>query len=127
MALYPLKVYAVLTNGIYLYDLQKNELQPVIEGDYRELAGGQDFVKDAPLNLVFIADFSIYELKKITGEKCLWLASLDAGHCSQNVYLYCASENMKCVVRAGIKEQEFLKLLNLNDKFRFIVAQTIGY
>lgn len=127
MALYPLKTFAVLSNGIYLYNPQKHQLEPVVKGDYRNLAGLQDFVKSAPLNLVFIADYSVYEARKITGEKRIYLASLDAGHCSQNVYLYCASEGMKCVVRAGANEKELLKLLNLNENHQFIVAQTVGY
>lgn len=127
LGLYPLKTYAVLSNGIYLYDPAKHELQPVVEGDYRNLAGLQPFVEIAPLNLVFIADYNVYKERNIPAEKYLYLASLDAGHCTQNVYLYCASENMKAVVRAGAKEKELLALLGLDDNNQFIVAQTIGY
>ncbi len=127
LGLYPLKTYAVLSNGIYLYDPAKHELQPVVEGDYRNLAGLQPFVETAPLNLVFVADYNVYKERNIPAEKYLYLASLDAGHCTQNVYLYCASENMKAVVRAGAKEKELLALLGLDDNNQFIVAQTIGY
>jgi SagB-type dehydrogenase family enzyme len=127
MALYPLKTYAVLSNGIYLYNTQKHQLEPIAKGDFRNLTGSQDFVKSAPLNLIFIADNSVYEAKKIPIEKRLYLAALDAGHCTQNVYLYCAAENMKCVVRAGANEKELLKVLGLNETHQFIVAQTLGY
>ncbi|MCE5331421.1 MAG: SagB/ThcOx family dehydrogenase [Bacteroidales bacterium] len=128
MALYPLQTYALLANGIYFYNPQKHQLEPVVEGDFRELAGKQDFVKGAPLNLVFIADYKTYEgEKKVEADKRVWLASLDAGHCTQNVYLYCASEGLKCVVRAGAQETELLKVLKLDDKYQFIVAQTVGY
>ncbi len=92
------------------------------------MAGQQDFVKTAPLNLVFIADYKVNEGdRKVDAEKRLWLASLDAGHSTQNVYLYCASESLKCVVRAGAKEMELLQTIGLNDKYQFIVAQTVGY
>lgn len=128
MALYPLEAYAILANGIYLYTPEKHELQPIAEGDYRELAGLQPFVKTAPLNLVFIANYDKYNGERpLPQEKWLYLASLDAGHCTQNVYLYCASEGLKAVVRAGAQEQELLKLLNLGENHQFIVAQTIGY
>ena len=128
VALYPLKTYAVLANGIYLYSPEKHELQPIVEGDYRELAGLQPFVKSAPLNLVFIADYSKYQGDRpIPQEKWLYLASLDAGHCTQNVYLYCASEDMKAVVRAGAQEEKLLELLNPGENHQFIVAQSIGY
>ncbi len=127
MALYPLKTYAVLSTGIYFYNTLKHQLEPVVKGDFRNLAGSQDFVKIAPLNLIFIADYSVYEARKIPIEKRLYLAALDAGHCTQNVYLYCASENIKCVVRAGANEKELLKVLGLNETHQFIVAQTVGY
>ena len=128
VALYPLKVYAFLEKGIYLYDPAKHELQPVVEGDYRELAGLQPFVGSAPLNLVFVADYTKYQGNRpMPQEKWLYLASLDAGHCTQNVYLYCASEELKAVVRAGAQEEKILELLNLQENHQFIVAQTIGY
>lgn len=128
MALYPIQVYAVMANGIYFYNPHKHVLEPVVKGDFRKLAGLQDYVYTAPLNIVYIADYKAYEGKRpIEPEKRLWLASIDAGHCSQNVYLYCASEGLKCVVRAGAKEKELLETLGLDSKHQFIVAQTVGY
>lgn len=128
MALYPLQTYVFLANGIYLYNPKKHNLEPIVEGDYRELTGRQDFVKTAPLNLVFIADYKAYEgTRKVEESRRLWMASLDAGHCTQNVYLYCASEGLKSVVRASAQETELLKLLKLDNKYQFIVAQTVGY
>jgi SagB-type dehydrogenase family enzyme len=127
MAMYPLETYAVLANGIYLYNPEAHELQPVVEGDYRNLSGLQPFVENAPLNLVFIANYEKYAPRELSEERSLYLAALDAGHCTQNVYLYCASEGLKSVVRAGAKEQELLEVLNLDEKHHFIVAHTVGY
>lgn len=129
LALYPLETYAVLANGIYRYDPVAHELQPVLEGDHRPLAGLQDFVYQAPLNLVFVADYGKYQGdRKVPQEKWLYLASLDAGHCTQNVYLYCSAKGLKSVVRAGAKERELLRALGLDDgNHQFIVAQTVGY
>jgi len=128
MALYPLQTYAVLPNGIYFYNPWKHQLEPIAQGDYRELTGLQNFVKDAPLNLLFIADFNVYDGKiKVAEANRIPLASLDAGHCTQNVYLYCASEGLKTVVRAGAKADELYKVLKLDAKYKFILAQTVGY
>ncbi|MDL2223256.1 nitroreductase family protein, partial [Bacteroidales bacterium OttesenSCG-928-M11] len=114
--------------GIYLYDPNKHELQAVLEGDFRELAGFQPFVYNAPLNLVFIADYKRYDGdRKIPEDRRLHMAALDAGHCTQNIYLYCASENLKTVVRGGAHEKELLNLLGLDENYQFIVAQTVGY
>lgn len=120
MALYPLQTYAVLANGIYFYNPQKHQLEPVVKGDYRELTGLQGFVKNAPLNLLFIA-------KGKSATDNFLKAFMDSGYCGQNVYLYCASEGLKCVVRAGAKEAELLKVLNLGANYKFVLAQTVGY
>lgn len=134
LALYPLKVYAIMAEGIYLYDAAAHELSPVVEGDHRELAGGFPAARTAPLNLVFIADYSRY---RNTGNEMIdgylkspeirvRFASLDAGHCTQNVYLYCATQGIKAVVRGGV-EAGLTELLGLDGDHEFIVAQTIGY
>jgi nitroreductase len=120
MAQYPLQTYAVLANGIYFYNPQKHQLEPVVKGDYRNLAGKQTFVDTAPLNLLFIA-------KARNANDNFNMAMMDSGYCGQNVYLYCASEGLKCVVRAGAKEAELLKTMNLDASYKFILAQTVGY
>jgi nitroreductase len=120
MAQYPLQTYAVLANGIYFYNPQKHQLEPLVKGDFRSLAGKQTFVDKAPLNLLFIA-----KARNATDD--FRMAMMDSGYCGQNVYLYCASEGLKCVVRAGAKEAELLKAMNMETGYKFILAQTVGY
>ncbi|NDP22825.1 MAG: SagB/ThcOx family dehydrogenase [Paludibacter sp.] len=120
MARYPLHTYAVLTNGIYFYNVEKHRLEPIVEGNFKSLAGRQDFVETAPLNLLFIA-------KARSETDNFNAAMLDSGYCGQNVYLYCASEGLKCVVRAGAQEVGLLKGMRLETGFKFILAQTVGY
>lgn len=120
MGLYPLQTYAVLPNGIYFYNPQKHQLEPVVKGDFRSIAGRQTYVDTAPLNILLIA-------KGKTATDNFSAAMLDSGYCGQNVYLYCASEGLKCVVRAGAKEAELLKSMNLEANYKFILAITVGY
>ena len=120
MGRYPLQTYAVLSNGIYFYNVIKHQLEPVVKGDFRNLAGKQTFVDTAPLNLLFIA-------KGKTAADNFTASIEDSGYCAQNVYLYCASEGLKTVVRAGAKEVELLKAMKLPDNYKFIMAQTVGY
>jgi SagB-type dehydrogenase family enzyme len=128
MAMYPIKTYAVLENGIYFYNPELHQLEPVIEGDYREITGLQPFVTTAPLNIVLIADYNVYNGERpVSEDRRLYLAALDAAHSCQNIYLYCASENLKTVERAGAKAEELIKILNLDENHQFIVAQTVGY
>ena len=120
MGLYPLQTYAVLANGIYFYNPQKHQLEPVVKGDFRNLAGTQNFVEVAPLNLLFIA-------KARNANDNFQSAIMDSGYCGQNVYLYCASEGLRSVVRASAKDVELLKAMNLGSNYKFILAQTVGY
>ena len=120
MAQYPLQTYAVLANGIYFYNPQKHQLEPLVKGDFRNLAGKQAFVDTAPLNLLYIA-------KARNANDNFQMAMMDVGFCGQNVYLYCASEGLKCVIRAGAREAELLKAMNLDSNYKFILAQTVGY
>ncbi len=120
MARYPLQTYAVLSNGIYFYNVQKHQLEPIVQGNFQKLAGRQSFVETAPLNLLYIA--------KARGENDDFNAAyMDSGYCGQNVHLYCASEGLKTVVRASAQESELLKVMGIETGYKFILAQTVGY
>lgn len=120
MARYPIQTYAILSNGIYFYNVNKHQLEPVVKGDYRSIAGTQTFVENAPLNLLYIAK-AINEKDTYAG------AMLDSGYCGQNVYLYCASEGLKTVVRGKANQEELFKALKIESGYKFILAQTVGY
>ena len=128
MAKYPIQTYAVLANGIYYYCPILHALIPYLEGDFRKLTGGQDFVEKAPLNIVMFADYSVYNMpeRTLTEERKLWYAALDAAHSCQNIYLYCASEGLSTVERAMAPEN-ICETFKLNENHRFIVAQTVGF
>jgi len=121
-----IEVYAFLHNGIYLYDAFKHELQLVREGDCRSSTGSQEFVGKAPLDLVYVSDYGKMDFTQDESRK-LWMASVEAGHCSQNVYLYGAVANLGVVVRASIDTAALATLLNLDSHKHVIIAQTVGY
>ena len=60
-------------------------------------------------------------------EQNMMMAAVDAGHVSENVYLYCASADLACVVMAYIDGQALSKLLNLKKSQKVIVSQSVGY
>jgi len=61
----------------------------VAAGDIRPLAGVQDFVATAPLNLVYVADLD--RMSGGSAEDKAFYSATDTGFIAQNVYLYCAS------------------------------------
>lgn len=118
-------IYVFLANGTYRYEARKNQLELVVKKDLRKLTGDQDFVALAPLNLVYVAD-----MKKVSGknkEEALAAVYANTGFIAQNVYLFCASDNLNCVVRAMINRNALSKELNLSADDQITLAQTIGY
>ena len=118
-------VYVILAAGAYRYDAPRHALFKVADGDLRHLAGQQDFVATAPLNLVYVAD-----LDRMSGasadDKALYSAT-DTGFIAQNVYLYCASAGLAVVVRGLVDREALGAALGLGKQQRIVLAQTVGY
>jgi len=118
-------IYVVLADGAYLYDVKTNLLNPVTAGDLREKCGSQDFVKSAPLNLVYVADMSKVTSKN-EDDRTLYTAA-DCGFIAQNVYLYCASEGLATGVRAMVDRDALSKDMMLRDRQKIVLVQAVGY
>jgi len=119
-----ISIYVTTAQGAYVYDPKANTLVPVATGDIRPLAGTQTFVKDAPLNLIYVADLA--KMNEAEEPVKLNLASADTGFIAQNVYLYCASAGLATVFRASINKQKLAEALKLRPDQRITYAQTVG-
>ena len=117
-------IYVALSSGLYLYDPFKNTLELIVAEDIRGVTGTQPFVKEAPIDLIFVADFSRTE--KLEGDKET-IAACDTGFISQNVYLYCASSGLSTVVRGWFDEKELSRAMKLKPNQKIILTQTVGY
>lgn len=118
-------IYVATAKGLYLYDPKAHALEPVLAGDIRALTGRQDFVATAPVNLVYVADYSRMgdgpmEMKKFYG-------ATDTGFIGQNVYLYCASAGLVTVVRGSVDRDALAEAMGLGENQAVILAQTVGY
>jgi len=118
-------IYVVAADGVSLYDAKTHSLKPLAPEDIRALAGTQAFVKDAPVTLVFVADYA--RMGKATTEQKDFFAPADTGYISQNVYLFCASEGLATGVRANMDRPALTKALKLRPEQRIILAQSVGY
>lgn len=118
-------IYVALEEGVYIYNAASNILEPIVAGDHRALTGVQLFVKDAPCNLVYVADYS--KMAEIEEAFKDYYSAADCGFISQNVYLYCASAGLGTVVRAVIEREELAKVLKLREDQRIVLAQSVGY
>lgn len=118
-------IYLATADGLFLWDAEKNVLNRISEKDIRAVTGMQPYVKEAPLNLIYVADYSKLE-KDPAGDKDL-LVGADVGFISENVYLYCASEGLATVVRALIDKQALAKEMGLKPDQKIILAQSVGF
>lgn len=119
-----INVYVAMESGLYLYDPKAHLLKAVLAEDIRALTGGQPFVTNAPVNLVYVADLSRME-KAADGDKALYSAA-DTGFISQNVYLFCASEGLATVVRGNVDRKALAAKMGLRADQKIILAQSVG-
>ena len=118
-------VYVSMADGLYLYDAKEHMLQPVLAKDIRALTGTQSYVKDAPVNLVFVADVS--KMGNRTDKGITFTSAADTGFISQNVYLFCASEGLATVVRGLVDKPALAKTMGLRPDQIIILSQSVGY
>jgi SagB-type dehydrogenase family enzyme len=116
-------VYAVMEDGTFLFNPDEHSLEQISERDLREFAGRQDFVKKAPLNLIYVSDYS--KLKS-GSEKEIYSGS-HTGFIGQNVYLFCASAGLNTVIRAWVDKEVLKKEMNLKEDQHIVLAQTVGF
>lgn len=118
-------VYVALPSGAYLYDAAANLLQLIVSSDLRSVTGYQDFVDEAPLDLVFVADYSRTKLVPVVMRESY--AAAAAGAISQNVYLFAASNGLATVIRAWIDREAIANALGLSHDQQVLLSQTVGY
>jgi SagB-type dehydrogenase family enzyme len=118
-------VYVANEKGLYLYDAQRHRLTPVLAQDIRARTGSQSYVKDAPVNLIYVADYG--KMGNATNNVKDLYSAVDTGFVSQNVYLYCASEGLATVAQGTIDRAALGQTMKLRPEQRIILAQSVGY
>ena len=109
-----LKVFVVYQKSIWNYDAKENSLVKVSDEEIEKYIAKQDFVKDAPVNLIYTGSDKNY-------------STFHAGAAAQNVYLYATSKGLNTIVRAYIDKDELKNKLRLDRDEFVIMNQVIGY
>jgi SagB-type dehydrogenase family enzyme len=118
-------IYVVLSEGSYIYNAKTLSLDPVVAQDLRPATGGQAFVKDAPMNLVYVVDYA--RVSRANDEDKKLYTAADVGFIAENVYLYCASQGLGVVVRGMVDRSSLADALKLRPEQKIILTQTVGY
>lgn len=112
-------IYVIMPEGAWLYNAKENKLIQVTDKDVRDYAAAQGYAKTAPLNIAIVSDKALMDHDIFAG--------CDAGAAMQNIYLWCASNNIGTVTRGSFDSVNLAKALGLKESQRVILVQTVGY
>ena len=118
-------LYAAMPQGLYRYEPVAHELQLVASSDVRRVTGYQDFVDNAALDFVYVADHG--RMGMVPAAQRTAYASAAAGAMAQNVYLFCASAGLATVARAWFDRDALAKAMGLGNDQQLLLAQTVGH
>ncbi len=117
-------VYVATARGLHRYDPAGHALQRVTATDLRRVTGYQDFVDDAALDLIYVADHA--RMKLVPAAQRTPYAFTAAGAMAQNVYLCCASLGLSTVIRAWFDHRALADAMGLSPDQHLLLAQTVG-
>lgn len=118
-------IYVITKEGAYLYDAKANKLKAIAAGDFRPaVAGGQDFVKTAPVSLVLVSDVSRFGT---VSDQTRMMGAVDAGIVCQNINLFCAAAGLSTVPRATMDKAALQTALKLTGDQLLIMNNPVGY
>jgi SagB-type dehydrogenase family enzyme len=117
-------LYITTPTGAYVYEAVSHSLIELTNKDIRSETGNQEYSKTAAVNILYVLNLDKAADKE--EDKAMICACLTSGAIMQNVYLYCASENLGCVLR-GFSNTETLKAsLKLSDRQKIVTSQSVG-
>jgi len=118
-------IYVLKSDGWFLYDVRKHVLLKMGNEDLRIYGGTQDFVKAAPVILVYVADFA--RMNDTTDELRKFFSAVDLGYISQNVYLWSASEGLATIILGQVDKPKVHEVLKLKSEQQVILTQPVGW
>jgi SagB-type dehydrogenase family enzyme len=128
-------IYVATADGLFVYDAVKNELKVITKQDVRATSGlegpagpmKQDFAKTAPVSLVYVADMAKAKGMQWNGaDVSMTWSYANAGAIAQNVYLFCASDGLACIVRALMDNNKVAEAFKLRPEQKPILTSTIA-
>ena len=120
-----IRLYVLTEKSVSLYDPQANTLTQVASGDHRGImASGQDFVKNAPVVLLMVADMDKF---RSNNQHAQWMVAVDTGIVCENINLFCSAAGLCTVPRGTMDSKAISTLLGLNDNQIPLINNPVGY
>lgn len=118
------EVYLFTIDGVFRYDPVYNSLIKYREGDFRSQIGKLPMFKMAPITLCLVSNYDKMVHHTDTFRKKLY-SSMDIGYVSENIYLFCAANNMATCACGQIAREDIANILSL-DNSRVMLVHPIG-
>lgn len=114
--------YVLRADGAWRFDAEKNCLEQTTDEDVRELSTSYqfDYVKTAPVTIVFVADRERSKTARPTG------VFVDAGTMCQSCYLAATALGLAGCVRASFDHDALRDGMKLAEHLEPIVLFTVG-
>lgn len=119
-------MYVCREDGTYLYKPQTEELEKISGTDVRPIfAGRNSFALTNPV-ILLASDYS--KFSRFGAEAAAKFGAMDAGYVSQNIYIYCAANDMATVACApGIDQKAVQEALMLPQTMISLIYHPVGY
>jgi SagB-type dehydrogenase family enzyme len=118
------RVYVFMHEGVFLYDSTKNCLMQIKKKDCRENLSKQKFIQKSAISLCLVSDVSKMIRFDDSFRRELY-SPMDVGYVSENIYLYCAANNIATCACGQIYRDKIAKILGLNNA-RVMLVHPIG-
>lgn len=128
-ALYPLELYLVIEQGVYIYDSGLHRLQRVMTGDRRlalqKAALAQQAISAAPAVFIFTAVYKRSAVKY--GQRASRYVRLETGHACQNLLLQATALGLGGVSIGAFNDGGVIDVLGFKNNRRPLYLVPVGY
>ncbi len=128
-ATYPLELFVITDKGMFRYLPDKHSLEKLTDRDLRapltSAAWEQDFIRAAPLTLVFAAKFT--RTTGRYGKRGVRYVYMEAGHAAQNVHLQTEALGLGFVAVGAFDDTAVSTVLSLPDNLEPLYMVVAGY
>jgi SagB-type dehydrogenase family enzyme len=127
-ATYPLELFVVNADGLFQYVPAKHLLERLSDRELRSelalAAWGQEFIEDAPVTLVFAAEFP--RTTQRYGQRGIRYVYMEAGHAAQNVHLQAEALGLGSVAVGAFDDASVSKVLSLPEQLVPVYMVVVG-
>jgi nitroreductase len=130
-------IYVAEADGVGKYDPVANSVHHVLDTDIRKQTSPEPFVGAAPMVLIYVSDrarlskagidFEKGQTPAAIAEEYMRAAYVNTAVIAQNVYLFCASQELGTCLVGGVDPTAIGKALGLAATQRVTYVQPVGH